>query len=85
MNFYAELLSFLCLHVVHALEQISSVRDISRSKMAESSGTSNNRRLLRLRLSDGHSEITAVEYSHIPSIPDDVVPGTKVIPFAMTI
>lgn len=48
--------------------------------MAESSGTSNNRRLLRLRLSDGHSEITAVEYSHIPSIPDDVVPGTKVIP-----
>ncbi|KAK4727552.1 hypothetical protein R3W88_032469 [Solanum pinnatisectum] len=58
--------------------QISSVRDISRSNMAESSGSSNNRRLLRLKLTDGHSEITAIEYSHIPSIPDDVVPGTKV-------
>ncbi|KAJ8527915.1 hypothetical protein K7X08_015366 [Anisodus acutangulus] len=58
--------------------QISSVRDISRSNMVESSGSSNNRRLLRLKLTDGHSEITAVEYSHIPSIPDDIVPGTKV-------
>lgn len=46
--------------------------------MAESSGSSNNRRLLRLKLTDGHSDITAIEYSHIPSIPDDIVPGTKV-------
>lgn len=80
-----ELLSFLCLCLAHGLEQISSVRDISRSNMAESSGSSNNRRLLRLKLTDGHSEITAIEYSHIPSIPDDVVPGTKVLPFSMTI
>uniref|UniRef100_A0A3Q7JRH8 RecQ mediated genome instability protein 1 OB-fold domain-containing protein n=1 Tax=Solanum lycopersicum TaxID=4081 RepID=A0A3Q7JRH8_SOLLC len=58
--------------------QISSVRDISRSTMAENSESSNSRRLLRLKLTDGHSEITAIEYSHIPSIPDDVVPGTKV-------
>ncbi|KAF2286871.1 hypothetical protein GH714_034350 [Hevea brasiliensis] len=33
-------------------------------------------RLLRLRLADGHNEITAIEYSHIPSIPNDVVPGS---------
>lgn len=39
---------------------------------------SSNRRLLKLVLTDGHNEITAVEYSHIPSIPNDIVPGTKV-------
>ncbi|XP_057968704.1 uncharacterized protein LOC131158112 [Malania oleifera] len=58
--------------------QISSARDISRSGHAESSGSSNSRRLLRLNLTDGHSELTAVEYTRIPSIPDDVVPGSKV-------
>nr|GLL27296.1 tudor domain-containing protein 3 [Ipomoea trifida] len=58
--------------------QISSVRDISCSKMTESSGNTKNRRLLRLKLTDGHSEVTAIEYSYIPTIPDDVIPGTKV-------
>ncbi|PSS15620.1 Tudor domain-containing protein [Actinidia chinensis var. chinensis] len=57
--------------------QISSVRDISRSSIADHSGNSSNR-LLRLSLTDGHSEITVIEYSHIPSIADDVIPGTKV-------
>lgn len=60
-------------------EQISSVRDISKSSVADISRNSDGRRLLRLTLTDGHSEITAVEYSHIPVIPDNVVPGTKVI------
>ncbi|XP_058184003.1 uncharacterized protein LOC131301634 [Rhododendron vialii] len=58
--------------------QLSSVRDISRSSTADTSAGSNNRRLLRFFLTDGHSQITAIEYSHIPSIADDVVPGTKV-------
>ncbi|CAL5360644.1 hypothetical protein CsSME_00051188 [Camellia sinensis var. sinensis] len=58
--------------------QISSTRDISRSSIADNSGNSNNQRLLRLTLTDGHSEITAIEYFHIPSISDDVIPGTKV-------
>ncbi|XP_022732617.1 tudor domain-containing protein 3-like [Durio zibethinus] len=58
--------------------QISSVRDISRSSIAEFSGNSSSFRLLRLGLTDGHSEITAIEYSHIPAIPDNVVPGTKI-------
>lgn len=49
--------------------------------MAEASEHSGNRRLLRLKLTDGHSEITAVEYSHVPSIPDDISPGTKVLNF----
>ncbi|KAJ9183385.1 hypothetical protein P3X46_007247 [Hevea brasiliensis] len=57
--------------------QISSVRDISISSI-EGFSDSGHRRLLRLRLTDGHNEITAIEYSHIPSIPNDVVPGTKV-------
>ncbi|PSS01850.1 Tudor domain-containing protein [Actinidia chinensis var. chinensis] len=57
--------------------QISSVRDISQSSIADHSDNSSNR-LLRLSLTDGHSEITAIEYSHIPSLADDVIPGTKV-------
>lgn len=55
------------------------MRDISRSSIADSSGNSSSGRLLRLKLTDGHSEITAIEYSHIPSISGDVVPGTKVL------
>ncbi|MBA0730608.1 hypothetical protein Golax_025372 [Gossypium laxum] len=58
--------------------QISSVRDISRSTIAEFSGNSSSSRLLRLGLTDGHSEMTAIEYTHVPAIPDNVVPGTKV-------
>ncbi|GLT28968.1 hypothetical protein SLA2020_038660 [Shorea laevis] len=58
--------------------QISSVRDISRSSMEEFSGNSRAHRLLRLCLTDGQTEITAIEYHHVPSIPNDIVPGTKV-------
>ncbi|MCI04665.1 tudor domain-containing protein 3-like, partial [Trifolium medium] len=47
------------------------------SNMDNISRNSSGRRLLRLCLTDGHSEITAVEYSHIPFIPDILVPGTK--------
>lgn len=54
---------------------MASARDVSRSSFA--SGAS-NRRMLKLTLTDGHAEITAIEYSPIPSLPDDVVPGTKV-------
>ncbi|XP_031380549.1 tudor domain-containing protein 3 [Punica granatum] len=57
--------------------QISSVRDISKSSI-EDVPKNSSRRLLRLKLTDGHIEITAVEFTHIPSIPGDVVPGTKV-------
>lgn len=57
---------------------MSSVRDISKSSVAESSGSSNGKRLLRFKLTDGHSDIIAVEFTYIPSIPDNVVPGTKV-------
>lgn len=46
--------------------------------MGENSGNSSKKRLLRLKLTDGHSEITTIEYSRISSISDDVVPGTKV-------
>ncbi|XVE98239.1 hypothetical protein REPUB_Repub03eG0088500 [Reevesia pubescens] len=58
--------------------QISSVRDISRSSIAESSENSSSLRFLRLGLTDGHCEITAIEFSYIPAIPDNVVPGTKI-------
>ncbi|KAK4420271.1 Tudor domain-containing protein 3 [Sesamum alatum] len=58
--------------------QVCSSRDISRSCLDGASGNSGNRRLLRLELTDGHSRITAVEYSHVPSVPEDVIPGTKV-------
>ncbi|KAL0358384.1 UNVERIFIED_CONTAM: Tudor domain-containing protein 3 [Sesamum angustifolium] len=58
--------------------QVCSSRDISRSCLDGASGSSGNRRLLRLELTDGHSRITVVEYPHVPSIPEDVIPGTKV-------
>lgn len=56
------------------------MRDISKSTVAESlaSSGSSGKRLLRLKLTDGHSDVVAIEYTHIPSIPDNVVPGTKV-------
>ncbi|XP_076958766.1 uncharacterized protein LOC143634619 [Bidens hawaiensis] len=58
--------------------QVSSAKDISKSSIAESSGGSSSKRLLRLKLTDGHSEVTAIEFTHIPSLPDNVVPGTKI-------
>ncbi|TQD97106.1 hypothetical protein C1H46_017195 [Malus baccata] len=58
--------------------QIAWVRDVTRCSVEDFARNSNSRRLLKLGLTDGHSEVAAVEYSHIPAIPDDVVPGTKV-------
>ncbi|KAJ0698489.1 putative RecQ mediated genome instability protein [Helianthus annuus] len=58
--------------------KVCSVRDISKSSIAESSGGSSGKRLLRLKLTDGHIEVTAIEFTHIPSLPDNVVPGTKI-------
>ncbi|KAL3642934.1 hypothetical protein CASFOL_013749 [Castilleja foliolosa] len=58
--------------------QVCSSRDITKSCVVDASGNSGNRRLLKLKLTDGHSEITAIERCHVPSIPDDVSPGTKV-------
>ncbi|KAI3775484.1 hypothetical protein L1987_50061 [Smallanthus sonchifolius] len=58
--------------------QVSSARDISKSSISESSGGSNSKRLLRLKLTDGHSDVTAIEFTHIPMLPDNVVPGTKI-------
>ncbi|XP_061951495.1 uncharacterized protein LOC133674419 isoform X3 [Populus nigra] len=57
--------------------QISAVRDISVSSI-EGFPNSSKRRLLKLGLTDGHNEITAIEYSYIPSIPNDIAPGSKV-------
>ncbi|KAI3714743.1 hypothetical protein L6452_21702 [Arctium lappa] len=58
--------------------QVSSAKDISKSSIAESSEGSSSKRLLKLKLTDGHSDMTAIEFTHIPSIPDNVVPGTKI-------
>lgn len=55
------------------------MRDITKSSIEGLSQSSSSRRLLKLGITDGHTEITAIEYVHIPSIPDDVVPGTKVV------
>ncbi|KAI3933296.1 hypothetical protein MKW98_006655 [Papaver atlanticum] len=58
--------------------QIVSVRDIYQSNIEASSGTSGSKRLLRLGLTDGYSQIVGIEYSQVPSIHGDIVPGTKV-------
>jgi len=54
--------------------QVGSVNDISQS----SHGLGHTGRLLRLRLTDGHLWLTAVEYHSIPSLSVDIPPGTKV-------
>ncbi|CAH2072322.1 unnamed protein product [Thlaspi arvense] len=58
--------------------QISSVRDVTKSSAEEFLGSSTGKRVLKLALTDGKTEISALEYSHIPSINNDVTPGTKV-------
>ncbi|KFK26243.1 hypothetical protein AALP_AA8G221900 [Arabis alpina] len=58
--------------------QISSVKDVTRSSAEEFLGSSNGKRVLKFSLTDGKIEISALEYSHIPSINNDVTPGTKV-------
>ncbi|KAF5459094.1 hypothetical protein F2P56_023080 [Juglans regia] len=58
--------------------QISSVRDITKSSIEDVSRSSSSRRLLKLGLTDGHTEITAIEFAPVPSVPDDLVPGAKV-------
>ncbi|KAJ4958444.1 hypothetical protein NE237_025555 [Protea cynaroides] len=58
--------------------QIVSVRDIYQSSIESQARSSRNRRLLRFGLTDGHSEIVAIEYSPVVAIADDIVPGTKV-------
>ncbi|PRQ46506.1 putative RecQ mediated genome instability protein [Rosa chinensis] len=57
--------------------KIAWVRDITSSNVDDFARNS-SRRLLKLGLSDGHGEVAAIEYLHIPSFSDDVVPGTKV-------
>lgn len=61
--------------------QISSVRDITKSSIEDVSRSSSSRRLLKLGLTDGHTEITAIEFAPVPSVPDDLVPGAKVVSF----
>ncbi|XP_009120842.1 tudor domain-containing protein 3 isoform X1 [Brassica rapa] len=58
--------------------QISSVRDVTKSSAEEFLGSSTGKRVLKLVLTDGKIEISALEYSHIPSLNNDVTPGTKV-------
>nr|CAD1842988.1 unnamed protein product [Ananas comosus var. bracteatus] len=59
--------------------QVVSVRDIYQSSIDASFRDSNRqRRLLRFRLTDGHAEVTAIEYASIPSITEEIIPGTKV-------
>ncbi|XP_041008910.1 uncharacterized protein LOC121253081 isoform X2 [Juglans microcarpa x Juglans regia] len=58
--------------------QVSSVRDITKSSIEDVSRSSSSRRLLKLGLTDGHTEITAIEFAPVPLVPDDLVPGAKV-------
>lgn len=41
--------------------------------------------MLKLVLTDGKIEISALEYSHIPSLNNDVTPGTKVLKISLNL
>ncbi|XP_039117361.1 uncharacterized protein LOC120253131 [Dioscorea cayenensis subsp. rotundata] len=60
--------------------QVVSARDVYQSSIGASFQTpGRHRRLLRFGLTDGHSEVTAIEYSPTPSINEEIIPGTKVL------
>ncbi|RXI05832.1 hypothetical protein DVH24_017874 [Malus domestica] len=59
--------------------QIAWVIDVAKFRLEDFTRNSRSRRLLELGLRDGHGEVAAEEYSHIPATPDDVVPGTKFV------
>ncbi|KAK1265422.1 hypothetical protein QJS04_geneDACA024237 [Acorus gramineus] len=58
--------------------KVVSVRDVCKSGVEEASFAKHDRRLLRFVLTDGVSEVVAVERTTIPSIAEEIVPGTKV-------
>ncbi|XP_010925291.1 uncharacterized protein [Elaeis guineensis] len=59
--------------------QVVSSRDIYLSSIdASFKNSQHHRRLLRFVLTDGHSEVIAVEYAPIPSITEEIIPGTKI-------
>jgi len=59
--------------------QLVSLRDIYRSSIDSSfKNSEHHRRLLRFILTDGYSEVKAIEYAPIPSITEEIPPGTKV-------
>ncbi|KAL5975625.1 hypothetical protein ACLOJK_019950 [Asimina triloba] len=49
-----------------------------RSIEASFKDSQHRQRLLRFCLTDGHSEVVAIEYAQITSMPEEVVPGVKV-------
>lgn len=55
--------------------QLAAIKDASQSN--QSLGSTSGR-LLHLRLTDGHSFLTAIEYKPVPALSTDVPPGTKV-------
>ncbi|XP_078439528.1 tudor domain protein (DUF1767) isoform X2 [Wolffia australiana] len=60
----------------HIYNKLVQARDIYQSSIDSSS---KDRRLLRLNLTDGHTEVIAIECSPIPSINEPIIPGTKVL------
>ncbi|ONK66545.1 uncharacterized protein A4U43_C06F9300 [Asparagus officinalis] len=57
--------------------QLVSLRDIYKSSI-DASFKNSQRRLLRFVLTDGQSDVTAIEYAPIPSISEEIPPGTKI-------
>uniref|UniRef100_A0A0D9UXH3 RecQ mediated genome instability protein 1 OB-fold domain-containing protein n=1 Tax=Leersia perrieri TaxID=77586 RepID=A0A0D9UXH3_9ORYZ len=58
--------------------QVVSIRDIYRSSIDASFKNPQQHRLLRFVLTDGNSEVVAIEFSPIPFITEDIAPGTKI-------
>ncbi|XXG82929.1 hypothetical protein AAC387_Pa10g0801 [Persea americana] len=64
----------------HKILQLVSMKDIYQSNIDASINTSQRkRRLLGFCLTDGCSQVIAIEYLPIPAISEEIAPGTKMI------
>eukprot|EP00268_Persea_americana_P035725 TRINITY_DN3521_c0_g1_i1.p1 TRINITY_DN3521_c0_g1~~TRINITY_DN3521_c0_g1_i1.p1 ORF type:complete len:436 (+),score=110.10 TRINITY_DN3521_c0_g1_i1:166-1473(+) len=60
--------------------QLVSVKDIYQSNIdASISNSQRKRRLLKFCLTDGCSQVIAIEYLPIPAVSEEIAPGTKVL------
>lgn len=80
MRNYCKIISSICVNfcVLQVVLQILKLKNVSASKAKPNSQTAP--RLLKLSLTDGHTNCQAIEMRQIPALNlDNTVPGTKIL------